>query len=123
VAENFARVDSPISSGDGLAAASPPSSEVFFSGDKEMAQLVHHSAGPDLSGPSHSLNHVASRIATWVWPPVEPESGTRQDGLDPATDDADPPAWSMRTMHWVPLVIPLAALGMLVMAVLIGSRL
>ena len=86
-----------------------------------MEQLIRHPAQPDSAGSPHSLNQVASRIATWVWPPVEPEAAGPRDGA--ATEDSDAPAWSTRTMHWVPLVIPLAALGMLVMAVLIGSRL
>lgn len=81
-----------------------------------MEQLIRHPTPLDPTGSSHPWNHLTSRIATWVWPPVEPDG-------DAATEDADPPAWSMRTMHWVPLVIPLTALGMLVMAVLIGSRL
>ena len=88
-----------------------------------MEQLIHHPTRPDGADSSHSLNQVASRIATWVWPPVESDAAAGQDGVDAGTQDSDAPAWSMRTMHWVPLVIPLTALGMLVMAVLIGSRL
>ena len=88
-----------------------------------MAQLIHHPTRIDPSGSPRSWNLAASRIATWVWPPVEPEAAPRQDGADGSTQDDDPPAWSMRTMHWVPLVVPLAAVLMLGMAVLVGSRL
>ena len=86
-----------------------------------MALFIHHPARNDPMGSSPSWNHAAARIATWVWAPVEPEA-TQQDGMGTETQDSDPPAWSMRTMHWVPIVVPLAAVLMLVMAVLVGSR-
>ena len=86
-----------------------------------MALFIHHPARTDPTGSPQSWKHVGSRIATWVWAPLEPEA-TRQDGVGAETQDSDRPAWSMRTMHWVPLVVPLAAVLMLGMAVLVGTR-
>ena len=88
-----------------------------------MAQLIHHPVRIDPAGSSRSWSLMASRLATWVWPPVEPEAAPRQDGVDAATQEPDPPAWTMKTMHWVPLVVPAAAVLMLAMAVLVGTRL
>jgi hypothetical protein len=89
---------------------------VFFSEEMEMEQFIRHPRRLDPTGSSPSRNRAASRIADWVWPPVEPDVASEGDA-----DDA--PAWSVRTMHWVPLVVPAAALLMLGMAVLVGTRL
>jgi hypothetical protein len=89
----------------------------------EMDHFLRHSTQPHRTG-----SQIASRIATWLWPAPAADAGTRQDDAHAgataqAQDDSGDQAWSMKTMRWVPLVVPLAALFMLLLAVLIGSRL
>ena len=60
---------------------------------------------------------LAARILAWVWP----STAANPDAGDHGAHGDD--NWSVHTMRWVPVVIPLTALGMLLLAVLIGTRL
>ena len=89
-----------------------------------MQPLIHHPTHADPAESPWSLKQAASRVGTWIWPPIETDAAARPDELDAEhPQDPDVPLWSMKTMHWVPLVVPLAAVLMLFMAVLVGSRL
>ncbi len=93
-----------------------------------MEHFLRHSTQPDRAGSPRTWRQVAPLIATWLWPPATGDAGARQDDGD-ATAAGQPQhlhgddAWRIETMRWVPLVVPLAALGMLLLAVLIGTRL
>ena len=81
-----------------------------------MEHSLRHAARPHhvRSSPPRPL---AARMLAWLWPSTATSTDPHPDGVH--GDDA----WSARTMHWVPIVIPLTALGMLLLAVLIGTRL
>ena len=85
----------------------------FNTGEMDMEHFLRHSTRPDRAGSSQTWRQVALHIEQWVWPP------TAADADSVHGDDQ----WSMKTMRWVPLMVPLSALFMLVLAVLIGSRL
>jgi hypothetical protein len=68
------------------------------------------------------------RIAWWLWPPPVADASAQHDDVDAAAKEqqkalAGAEAWSLNTMRWVPLVIPMAALFLLLLTVVIGSRL
>ena len=89
-----------------------------------MEQFLRHSTRPDHTGSLRSGNQSALRIARWLWPPTATDAAARQDDVPAAaTAPSQDELWRMNTMRWVPLVVPLAALFMLLLAVLIGSRL
>lgn len=78
-----------------------------------MERFVHHSMRPERTGPSQPWKQVAQHMARWLWPAAAADAGAH-----PGDE-----AWSSKTLRWVPLVVPLSALFMLILAVLIGSRL
>ena len=86
-----------------------------------MQPLIRHPSHTDPAGSPWSFKQAASHVATWIWPPIETDAAAQADAEHP--QDPDAPLWSMKTMHWVPLVVPAAAVLMLLMAVLVGSRL
>jgi hypothetical protein len=91
----------------------------------EMEQFLRHSTRPDHTGSSRSRNRTALLVGRWLWPPTATDAAARQDVVPAAaaTAPSQDELWRMNTMRWVPLVVPLAALFMLLLAVLIGSRL
>jgi hypothetical protein len=127
-----------VAGGDALAFRPPAEREprracrvehrVFNAGEMDMEHFLHHSTRPDRTGPSLPLGQRASRIGRWLWPPAAADGFARQEEVH-AAGTAQPQelggddAWSMHTMRWVPIAVPLAALFMLLLAVLIGSRL
>ncbi|MEP6504187.1 MAG: hypothetical protein ABJD97_12700 [Betaproteobacteria bacterium] len=78
-----------------------------------MERFLHHSMRPDRTGTPPAWRQAVQHAARWLWPSTDADAGAH-----PADE-----AWSMKTMRWVPFVVPLSALFMLLLAVLIGSRL
>jgi hypothetical protein len=107
----------------GTSSTFPVQKGVFNTGEIEMERFLHHSTRPDPIGSSQTLRQDTLRFARWLWPPLVADADARHDDVDATADGQPPSGTDPGMMHWVPLVVPGAAVFMLFLAVIIGSRL
>lgn len=101
-----------------------------------MESSLRHPTLSDRAEASRTLTPLGLRVARWIWPPLPPsvmasdgEFGSsaaaqsrassidEQQVEDPSSLDAE----TRNAMRWVPLVVPLAALFLVLIAGFIGS--